>query len=93
VKRRIEFWVLAGLAVAAGWVLFGMLRGGNGPGPNLAVWPIVLITAPAALLARTRIPIAYYWFILANGAVYGLAGMAIEVLLREVRWLRVRLHS
>jgi hypothetical protein len=48
-----------------------------GPTHNLGRWPIVAITAPAALLGR-HMALRYQWFILLNGAIYALLGLAIE---------------
>lgn len=77
-KRRIAWWALAGLIVACCWVLYGMALA---PHTNLGRSAIVAITAPASLLGR-RIPLAYYWAILLNGAIYALCGVAVELIRR-----------
>jgi hypothetical protein len=77
-KRRIGFWGLAGFVVAYCWVV-GMI---GGPGHNLGRWTIVAITAPASLLGRSM-PLAYYWFVLLNAAIYALVGLTIELTRRH----------
>ena len=79
-KRRIALWALAGLAVATFWMILGLF---TWPNYNFGLSTIVAITAPASLLGRA-IPLAYYWFILLNAAVYVLAGFAAELLRSSV---------
>jgi hypothetical protein len=71
-------WVLSGFVVACCWVILGVVVG---PNINLGRSAIVAITAPAAYLGR-RVPLAYYWFILLNAAIYALLGLAIELVRR-----------
>jgi hypothetical protein len=52
------------------------------PNTNLGRSLVVAITAPASLLGR-RLPLAYYWFILLNGAIYAFAGVVAELLRRQ----------
>jgi hypothetical protein len=80
-KQRIAWWAFSGLALACFWVLYAMA---SAPNPNLGRSLVVAITAPASLLGR-RIPLAYYWFILLNGAIYALGGVAVELLWRQHR--------
>ena len=77
-KHRLGMWVLSGFVVACCWVILGMVVGSN---INLGRSAIVAITAPAAYLGR-RMPLAYYWFILLNAAIYALLGLAIELVRR-----------
>ena len=79
-KRRITLWALVGFAVAVFWFIFGLL---TWPNHNLGRSILVVVTAPASLLGRTM-PLAYYWFILLNAAVYALAGFAAELLRSSV---------
>ena len=78
--RRIGLWALIGLAVALVWFVVGLF---TWPNYNLGRWTIVAVTAPASLLGRTM-PLAYYWFILLNAAIYALVGLATEVLRRPL---------
>jgi hypothetical protein len=77
-KRRISLWALIGFAVAFVWFVVGLF---TWPNYNLGSWTIVAVTAPASLIGRTM-PLAYYWFILLNAAIYALVGLAAEVLRR-----------
>ena len=53
------------------------------PNPALGRSAIVAITAPASLIGR-KMPLAYYWFILLNAAIYALFGLATELLRRPI---------
>ncbi|MGZ4845423.1 MAG: hypothetical protein ACXVJ1_11770 [Candidatus Angelobacter sp.] len=78
--KRIGLWTLAGFVVACCWFKYSTA---TAPNPNLARWTIVAITAPASLIGRT-IPLAFYWFILLNAAIYALVGLATEPLRRPI---------
>ncbi|HJX84076.1 MAG TPA: hypothetical protein VJ723_07025 [Candidatus Angelobacter sp.] len=80
-KRRIGLWALGGFVVACCWVLYGMAAG---PNENLGRSTIAAITAPASLFGRS-FPIAFYWPILLNAAIYALFGLAVELLRRHLR--------
>lgn len=77
-KRRISLWAITGFAVAYSWFIYSTA---TAPNPNLARWTIVAVTAPASLIGRAM-PLAYYWFILLNAAIYALVGLASELLRR-----------
>lgn len=77
-KYRIRLWALAGIAVACGWVVVGLLAGLDyNPGQSMAA----AITAPVSLLGR-RMPLGVVWFVLLNGALYALVGAMLESLRR-----------
>ena len=85
-SRRIGLWVLVGVMVACCWVAIGFLAG---PSYNPGGSTIAAITAPASLLGR-KVPLGVLWFILLNGGLYGILGLAIE----SLRWpLRVSHRS
>jgi hypothetical protein len=75
-KRRIILWVFAGIVVACSWAVVAVL---TGPCHNLGRSIFVEITAPASLLGRWM-PLGVIWFILLNGGLYGVLGLAIESL-------------
>jgi hypothetical protein len=77
--RRICLWAIAGFVLACFRVIYSFA---TMPNPNLARWPVVAMTAPASLVGRSM-PLAYYWFILLNAAMYALVGVAIEPLWRR----------
>ncbi len=75
---RLACWVLAGAAVACFWVLFGMLAV---PRPDWGHWTVVAITVPASLFWRHG-PVSYYTVMFLNAAIYGVAGLRLEPILR-----------
>ena len=79
-KRRIVYWALSGFAVAMFWFVVGLF---TWPNYNLGRSVFVAITAPASLIGRTM-PLAYYWFILLNAAIYALIGLTVELLRRPI---------
>jgi hypothetical protein len=78
--RRIGFWVLLGIMVAGCWVAIGLLAG---PGYNPGRSAIAAITAPASLFGR-KMPLAVSWFVMLNGALYGVLGLAVNLLWRPM---------
>ena len=79
-KRRIGLWALVGLGVGIFWFIYSTV---TAPNPALGRSAIVAITAPASLIGR-KMPLAYYWFILLNAAIYALFGLATELLRRPI---------
>jgi hypothetical protein len=78
-NRVVGLWMLVGLAVACCWAVVALLLG---PHYNLGHSALVAITAPASLLGR-KMPLGVAWFILLNGGMYGLIGIAIEIVRRS----------
>lgn len=77
-SRRIGLWVLLGILAACCWVAIGFLAPLTyNPGRSA----IAAITAPASLLGR-RMPLGMLSFVLLNGGLYGILGIAIE----SLRW-------
>lgn len=83
---RIGLWVLLGATVTCFSVMFAMIAG---PGHFDGRWTVVAITIPASLLWRTG---AHTWYsvMFLNAGIYGLAGLAIEPILRLHRSLPVK---
>ncbi len=75
-NRMIASWMLIGLAVACCWVVIGILIG---PSYNLGHSTFVAITAPASFLGR-KMPLGVVWFVLLNGGLYALMGLAIDLI-------------
>jgi hypothetical protein len=78
--RIVSLWVLIGLAVACCWAVVGLLLGPTSY--NLGHSTLVAITAPASLLGR-KMPLGVVWFILLNGGIYAVMGLAIELIRRS----------
>jgi hypothetical protein len=79
--RNVGIWALIGFIVACCLVGIGSALG---PGYNLGRSTLVSIIAPASFLGR-RVPLAFYWFILLNAAMYAVVGLGTEVLRRHYR--------
>jgi hypothetical protein len=79
-KRRIGLWALVGLGVGIFWFIYSTV---TAPNPALGRSAIVAITAPASLVGRSM-PLAYYWFILLNAAIYALFGLTVELFRRGI---------
>jgi len=79
-KRRIGLWAIIGFAVAFFWFIYSTV---TAPNPALGRSAIVAITAPASLVGRSM-PLAYYWFILLNAAIYALFGLTVELFRRGI---------
>lgn len=73
-NRRVGPWALIGFFVACIWVAIGLF---TWPNFNLGHSPLVAITAPAAFVGSV-VPLAFYWFILLNSAIYGVLGLGVE---------------
>ena len=83
---RIGLWTLGGAAAVYFWAILVTLAGFS---YNLAHWTVAAtITVPASLFWRTGPPPSFYWLILLNAIIYGLVGLAIELLLRLRRQRR-----
>ncbi len=77
-SRRIGLWMLIGAMVACCWIAIGLLVGLP---YNAGRSTIAAITAPASLIGR-RMPLGMLWFVLLNGGLYAIAGLAVEPLRR-----------
>jgi hypothetical protein len=75
-SRRFGLCVLLGITIGCCWVAIGVLAG---PAYNPGRSTIAAITAPASLLGR-KMPLGVLWFVLLNGGLYGVFGLAIELL-------------
>ena len=78
--RRIALWGVMGFVVACCWFVYSWV---TMPNPNLARWTVVAITAPASLIGRSM-PLAYYWFIFLNAAIYAMLGLLLELIRRNI---------
>lgn len=78
---RISLWALLGLAVACGWIYYGMTAG---PDVNVGNWTVVAITAPATLIGRIT-PLAYSSVAFINAAIYAVVGFLTEPLWKMIQ--------
>ena len=76
-KRRISLWALAGVAVAASWMLYAFIAAPaawNSP----ILWRLAEASCPIAIVGRST-PLAFYWIAPINAATYALFGLAFEL--------------
>jgi|HubBroStandDraft_1064217.scaffolds.fasta_scaffold864812_1 hypothetical protein len=82
-KRRIALWASAGFLVAGGWALYALASRPPALGLGDPLLILVRLTCPIAILGSSY-PISLYWVLLANAATYGLAGLIVETLRRQL---------
>jgi len=85
-KHRIAAWACLGLFVAAGWgVYFGLAN------KEIPINPVVLffadLTCPIGILGM-HFAISLFWAVVANIITYALAGVAVEMLRRQLNHSR-----
>ena len=85
-KRKIVIWAIAGFLVASLWALYA---GATFPSPLISaqpiVWTLVYITCPVAFASfHFHFGIKLSWVLLANAATYGLFGLAMESLRKQL---------
>ena len=89
--RRIGIWTLLGAAVAFFWFFYfiwltwGAYHGGPAFDFSAATETMVNVTAPVRPLLGRHHAVTWYWSIVLNAAIYGLAGLAVEILRLSVR--------
>lgn len=86
-KGRIALWGVAGSVVAGLWALYAAA---TFPSPMISappfVWTLVNVTCPIVFASfHFHFGIKLYWVLLANGATYGLLGLAFESLRQQFR--------
>jgi hypothetical protein len=82
-KRRVALWASAGFLVAGGWALYALASRPPALGLGDPLLILVRLTCPIAILGSSY-PISLYWVLLANAATYGLAGLIVETLRRQL---------
>jgi hypothetical protein len=82
-KYRIAMWAIAGLLVAAFWALFAAATFPSTSERMRDVWTLVCITCPIAI-AGMHYPIRIYETLLANAITYGVVGLIVETLRKQM---------
>ena len=81
-KLRVAAWAAAGFLVASGWAVYFLLASKDRP-----IEPIVSIlarlTCPVAIVG-SHYPMSLYSVLGANVATYALAGLAVEIVRRQL---------
>ena len=81
-KYRIAMWAIAGFLVAGLWALFAIASF-----PSVErmrdVWTLVCMTCPI-VIAGMHHPISVYETLVANAVTYGVVGLIVETLRKQV---------
>ena len=81
-KYRIAIWAAAGFLIANAWMVYFLVKN-----KDLPIEPIVSIfirlTCPVAIVG-SHYPVSLYLALAANVVTYGLAGMVVEILRRQL---------
>jgi hypothetical protein len=86
-KQRIAMWSVVGFLVAGCWVIIALLIPMALAKP--VVWNLVVLTQPIALVSfRFHIPMHFLEVMIANAATYGLIGLMVETLRRQLHHAR-----
>jgi len=83
-KYRIAIWAIAGFLVAGFWALFAVATFPSTSERMRDVWTFVCITCPIAI-AGMRYPISIYATLVANAVTYGVLGLIVETLRKQLR--------
>ena len=83
-KYRIGMWAIAGFLVAGFWALFAVATFPATPERMRDVWTVVCVTCPVAMLGM-HYPISIYIALVVNAVTYGLIGLAVESLRKQLR--------
>ena len=82
-RYRIAMWAIAGFLLAVFWALFAVVTFPSTPERMRDVWTVVCITCPVAI-AGMHYPISLYVALVANAVTYGLVGLAVEALRKQL---------
>jgi hypothetical protein len=82
-KYRIAAWASAGFLVAGLWALSAFATIPFTSERMRHVWTLVSLTCPVAIAGR-HYPISLYEALVANAVTYGLVGLIVETLRRQM---------
>jgi hypothetical protein len=82
-KNRIAVWASAGFLVAGFWALFAIATFPSSSERMRDVWTLISLTCPIAI-AGMHHPISLYETLAANAVTYGLVGLIVETLRRQL---------
>jgi hypothetical protein len=82
-KQRIAMWSIVGFLVSGCWVIVALMSPIALAEP--AVRNLIILTQPIALVSfRFHIPMHFLEVMVANAATYGLIGLMVETLRRQL---------
>lgn len=82
-KYRIAMWALVGFLLGGFWALFAAATFPSTGERMRDVWPLVCLTCPIAI-AGMRHAISLYEALIANAITYGLVGLIVETMRKEL---------
>jgi hypothetical protein len=82
-RYRIAMWGIVGFLVAGFWALFAIATFPSTPERMRDLWTVVCITCPVAIVGM-HYPISLYVTLVANAVTYGLVGLAVEALRKQL---------
>jgi len=80
-KYRLAIWAFAGLLIAGFWAVLAFPSAGE---RMRDVWTLVCITCPIAIVGMHH-PISLYEVLVANTVTYGIVGLVVESLRKQLR--------
>jgi hypothetical protein len=82
-RYRIGMWAIAGFLLAGIWALFAAATFPSTTERMRDVWTVVCITCPVAIVGMHH-PISLYAALVANAATYGVVGLGVEALRKQL---------
>jgi hypothetical protein len=82
-KFRVAMWAGAGFAVAGFWALFAYATFPDTSQRMRDLWTLISLTCPVAIAGK-HYPISLYEVLAANTFTYGLIGLILETLRRQL---------
>ena len=87
-KYRIVMWASAGFLIAGFWALYASATFPSTSARMEDVWTLVSLTCPVAIAGR-HYAISVYEALAANTVTYGLVGLIVESLGRQLKHSRL----
>lgn len=82
VKQRIAGWAASGFLIAGFWALYFARASKDNPTDPIA-YALACFTQPIALVVH-RLPVSFYWVLLANTVTYALVGLGTAALRQKL---------
>ena len=86
-KYRIAIWAIVGFLLAGFWAFFAAATSPSANERIRDVWTLVCITCPIAIVGMHH-AMSLYEVLVANAITYGLIGMIVETLRKQLRQAR-----
>ena len=84
-RYRIVMWATAGFMIAVWWAIVAIIVDPTVITSNPVAWTLARLTCPLMLAGSYfHFGVRLSWVLLSNAAVYGLAGLTVETLRRQL---------